>query len=510
MSLALTNPITLLTGKDPHDLTRQDLMNILVTRQIERITFHYTALDGKLKELKIPVQNRKQAERILANGERADGSSLFKGLVDAAVSDLYVIPDYKTAFLNPFDPGSLDFICRFINRNGERVPFALDNVVHKAHEFFKKSTGYELHALGELEFFLIRKEEDHLFPNPKQRGYHASSPFAKSGSVLNEMLNHISSITGAVKYGHYEVGYVENLVSELTEINGKQAEQVEIEFLPVPADEMGDHLVLARWIIRNVAYRHGMVATFTPKLEEGIAGSGLHVHMALMKNGHNQMVRPEGTLSDPALKVIGGLCRYADSLTAFGNTVASSYLRLVPDQEAPTRVCWSDMNRSAMVRVPLGWSNVPDLAKLVNPAQTEPYLDADSRQTVELRTGDGSAYVHLLLAGIILAAESGLADAAGVKTAEELYVRGNIFENKEIWNRLTPLPKSCVESARLLLEKRNLYEKDGIFPTSLIEYLARQLSAEYDENLNRQLAALPPDDRLKETRKVLHKDLHLH
>ncbi|MBN8704709.1 MAG: glutamine synthetase [Bacteroidetes bacterium] len=510
MSFALTNPLTLLTGKEPHEFNRQDFLNILASRQIERITFHYTALDGKLKELKIPVQNRKQAERILASGERVDGSSLFKGLVDTAVSDLYVIPDYKTAFLNPFDSGSLDFICRFINRNGERVPFALDNICFKAHETFKKNTGFELHALGELEFFLLRDEPQHLYPNPKQRGYHATSPFAKSGDVLNEMLNYISAITGAVKYGHYEVGYVEKLASDNPEIDGKQAEQVEIEFLPVPVDEMGDHLVLARWIIRNVAYKHGMVATFTPKLEEGVAGSGLHVHMALMKNGKNKMVKPDGALSDEAMKVMGGLCRYANSLTAFGNTVSSSYLRLVPDQEAPTRVCWSDMNRSAMVRVPLGWSNVRDLSKLVNPAQTEAFHDTDSRQTVELRTGDGSAFVHLLLAGITMAAESGLADPDGVKTAEKLYVKGNIFEDKETWNRLTPLPKCCVESSKLLVEIREQYEKDGIFPPSMIDYLSKQLATEYDEQLNRQLASLPPDERLRETRKVLHKDLHLH
>ena len=71
--------------------------------QIERITFHYTALDGEYKELKIPIGNRYQAERILADGERVDGSSLFKGMVETTLSDLYVVPLYKSAFLNPFD-----------------------------------------------------------------------------------------------------------------------------------------------------------------------------------------------------------------------------------------------------------------------------------------------------------------------------------------------------------------------------------------------------------------------
>jgi len=114
------------------------------------ITFRYTALDGKLKELKIPIANRHQAERILANGERVDGSSLFKGMVETALSDLYVVPIYKTAFLNPFDEGSLDLMCRFVTREGQLAPFALDTILNNAATLFRKTTGAELHALGEL------------------------------------------------------------------------------------------------------------------------------------------------------------------------------------------------------------------------------------------------------------------------------------------------------------------------------------------------------------------------
>ncbi|MDL1892922.1 glutamine synthetase, partial [Sphingobacteriales bacterium CHB3] len=91
-SYALTNPISLLVDKRPEDFTREDMIAVIEQKRIERITFRYTALDGKLKELKIPVSSRYQAERILADGERVDGSSLFKGMVDTALSDLYVVP----------------------------------------------------------------------------------------------------------------------------------------------------------------------------------------------------------------------------------------------------------------------------------------------------------------------------------------------------------------------------------------------------------------------------------
>jgi glutamine synthetase len=505
---ALANPLSVLLDKPREDFTREDLLRVIEEQHIERITFHYTALDGKLKELKIPIANRLQAERILADGERVDGSSLFKGMVDTALSDLYVVPVYKTAFKNPFVERSLDFVCRYLTRDGSLAPFAPDTILHRASELFGKHSGMELHALGELEFFLLSDPQNRSFAAAKQRGYHASAPFIKTGLVLDEMVRHITQITGAIKYAHSEVGYIERVRSDVDEIANKQGEQLEIEFLPTPVEDAADHLVVARWLIRNTAYKHGCVATFTPKLEEGIAGNGLHVHMEVRSKGKNIMSAAAGALSPEAKSVIGGLCTYADSLTAFGNTISSAYLRLVPNQEAPTRVCWSDMNRSAMIRVPLGWSSTENLAKKINPQQSTSYLAADGRQTVELRSPDGSAMVHLLLAGITMAAEWGLTHNDSKQIADQYYVSGNIFQDKELWNRLPALPKSCVESAHILLEKRELYEREGVFPKSVVEYAARTLESENDEQMNKRLIDLPADDRLMETRKIMHKDIH--
>jgi glutamine synthetase len=98
---ALSNPIANLLNKAPQEFSRKDMLRIFEEKHSERIGFHYTALDGKLKELKIPISNPYQLETILAEGERVDGSSLFKGMVDASVSDLYVVPLYRSVFLNP-------------------------------------------------------------------------------------------------------------------------------------------------------------------------------------------------------------------------------------------------------------------------------------------------------------------------------------------------------------------------------------------------------------------------
>jgi glutamine synthetase len=513
---ALGNPLAALLDKPASDFVREDFVKLVVNHGIERITFHYTGIDGKLKELKLPALDRSYVESVLAQGERVDGSSLFKGMVDAALSDLYVVPVYRTAFLNPFDEGSLDFVCRYLDRNGEPAPFPPDNILQRAAGLFRKNSGLVLNALGELEFFLLSEPGPRLYSAPKQRGYHGSRPFIKSGPVLDEMLRIISQVTGAVKYAHSEVGFIDSVRSDLDEIRGRRAEQLEIEFLPRPAEEMADALVLGRWIIRNVAFRHGSIATFTPKLEEGVAGNGFHFHLELVKDGRSVMAGPDGKLSVEARKLIGGLCEYADSLTAFGNTISSAYLRLVPNQEAPTRVCWSDLNRSAMIRVPLGWSNLGNLAAKVNPQETEAFQSvAGGRQTVELRSPDGSAQIHLLLAGIVMAADwafkGGLSlfkEYGPLELADKLYIKGNIFADKELLERLPVLPASCVESSRILLEKRGLYERDGIFPPSVIEYVAARLQAEDDEFMNKELADLPADDRLHEIRRTMHKDIH--
>lgn len=507
---ALANPLSLLLDKSPKNFTRENFIKIIFERRIERITFHYVGIDGKLKELKIPVGNRIQIDRILADGERVDGSSLFKGMVDTTLSDLYVVPVYKSAFLNPFDQQSLDFICRYLDPDGKRTPFAPDNILHRANKIFENNTGTQLHALGELEFFLLSDPSINIYPAQRQRGYQSSGPFIKSGEILNEMVKIITQLTGAVKYAHSEVGFIQSVRSDIEELRGKRAEQLEIEFLPTSIEDAADNLILGRWIIRNVAYRHGCVATFTPKLEEGIAGNGLHIHLELLKNRKNLMINKNGDLSNEAKKLIGGLCKYADSLTAFGNTVSSAYLRLVPNQEAPTRICWSDLNRSAMIRVPLGWSKISNLSKTLNKQQKNSFIDPEGRQTVELRSPDGSAVVHLLLAGITLAAKWGLTSSESLELSKKLYIKGNIFSDNELISKLPALPGSCVESAKILLKKRELYEHEAIFVPAIIDYIANLLLKENDADMNAHLIDLPADDRLHETRKIMHEDIHRH
>ena len=160
----IVSPISLFLEKNKDEFTREDLLRVIESFDIERFTFHYTALDGRIKELKIPIFDREHAELLLTEGERVDGSSLFKGIVDVGKSDLYVLPLYKTAFINPFDERSLDFMCRFLTGDGKLAGYTPDSVLFKASKLLKEKTGLELYALGELEFFLIGEEPTKLFP----------------------------------------------------------------------------------------------------------------------------------------------------------------------------------------------------------------------------------------------------------------------------------------------------------------------------------------------------------
>jgi glutamine synthetase len=506
-NFVLENPICKLVNKSKNELTRKDFLNIISKKQIERITFHYVAADGKLREMHIPVQNQYQTELILADGERVDGSSLFKGMITSEKSDLYVVPLYHSAFLNPFDSKSLDFFCRFFDDKGEPAAFTPDNILARAYSRLKEQTGFDLLALGELEFYLIFDQPTKQYLIGKQQGYHASPPFAKTTHIVNQMLTLLAQITGSIKYGHNEVGSIESLQSELEELNGKTAEQVEIEFNLSGIEDLANNIVLSSWVIRNVAYQNNCLATFFPKIDPGHAGNGLHFHLALSKNGRNKMVDSKNELSDYALKLIGGLCHFAPSLTAFGNTVSASYLRLVPGQEAPTRICWSKSDRNAMIRVPLAWSRTNNLASIINPSQKEILKYYEPRQTVEIRSPDGSAYVNLLLAGLSIAAEWGLTHPEEALKLARIYkisseIQSSISQSMEV------LGTSCVESAEKLLRHRYFFEKDGVFPPSVIDYYAKLLQSENDKDLNVRLISMPEEDRIIESRRIMHKNLY--
>ncbi len=507
-TFALENPLVKFLGKPREEFTREDLLKVILEKQIERITFHYTALDGKIKELKMPISNRHHAETLLAEGERVSGSLFFKDVVDERSSDLYVVPVYKSAFLNPFDNSSLDFVCRFINPYGELAPFAPDSILHNAHENFFKNTGLRLKAMGELELYIHGIAKSNLFQLNHRSGYHASEPFVKTADVVNEVLKHLAQVTGFVKFAHHDIGHINRIKSDYDELDGRFAEQIEFEFLPTPIDETGDLIVLARWVIRNVAYRNGYGTFFAPKLTEDQEGNGLHTQLQLYKDGKSIMIGEDRNLSLEAQALIGGLCRYMPTLSAFGNIVPSSYIRLNSNKCYST-VCWSDTASSA-IRVPSAWTKVQDIAQKINPQQLTCLTEREERKVVEFRSPDGSSNAHLLLAALTMAANWGLTHPQMACDITENSKLGGSPLNPIYDSSLYEMATSCDEAAEMLLAERGLYEKDRIFPSAVISHIAETLQKYNDRDLKTRLNAMPANERIDEINRILHRDIHKH
>ena len=372
--IALTkNLVVKFLGKEPKMFTRNDIIEYIVKNDIEMVNFMYPAGDGRLKTLNFVINDLDYLKTILTSGERVDGSSLFS-FIEAGNSDLYVVPRYATAFRDPFaEIPTISMLCSFFDKDGNPLATSPEQTLRKACRAFHNETGLEFEAMGELEYYVI-SPDDGMFPATDQRGYHESAPYAKFNEFRSKCMQYIAQTGGRIKYGHSEVG---NFTLE-----GMNYEQNEIEFLPVAAEEAADQLMLAKWVIRNLAFQMGFNVTFAPKITTGKAGSGLHIHMRLTRDGRNVMLGANKQLSDDARRMIAGLMDMAPSITAFGNTNPTSYFRLVPHQEAPTNVCWGDRNRSVLVRVPLGWTADSDMSVLANPLEQPSGFDASQKQKI--------------------------------------------------------------------------------------------------------------------------------
>ena len=460
------NRVVQFLKKLPNEFTREDIIRFCVENEVECVNLHYSGWDHKLKTLNFVINSQEHLEEILDAGERVDGSSLFP-FIEAGRSDLYVMPRLKTAFVNPFaDVMTLDFLCDYYDRDGQPFASSPRYILYKASEAFKQKTGMALHTMGELEYYVVSPieegTEDTLYQIPPQTGYHQSAPYCKFGDLRTDAMQLIAQCGGQIKYGHSEVG---NFVQD-----GKLYEQNEIEFLPIDIEDAADNLVIAEWVMFQLAYEYGVELTFLPKITAGMAGSGLHVHMKLVESGEtrdessNCMTHDDGSLTDDCKRAIAGLMIAGTSLPAWGNPSKESFQRLVPHQEAPTSLCWSFSNRSALVRVPLGWQHDRKFAH---------------KQTFEWRASDGTAEIHLLMAALCCAARHGFEAEDALKVAETTYVDlgVNIHDekNKELHDRLQQLPASTAEAADELEKNREIYTSMGVFSDSLVDYQTKWL-----------------------------------
>ncbi|MCQ1536636.1 glutamine synthetase [Methanosarcina sp. KYL-1] len=495
------NKLVQYLNKPASEFTKEDIIKFIKENGIKMLNFRYVGGDGRLKALTFVIRDEEHLDNLLSAGERVDGSSLFT-YIEADSSDLYVLPKYRTAFVNPFEEiPTLDILCSYFDKDGTPLKSASETVMKKALQTLTEKTGYELQAMGELEYYIIaNKDEVNMnFPAVDQRGYHESNPFTKFDQLRKEAMMYVSEAGGKIKYGHSEVG---NFTDD-----EYYYEQNEIEFETDSPESSVESLLVAKWMLRMLADQYGVIVSFAPKITVGKAGSGLHVHMKLLKDGKSVMVE-NGDVSDTAKCAMAGLLDIASGITAFGNRIPTSYLRLVPHQEAPTNICWGDRNRSALVRVPLGWfaEESSRMIATANPNYDDEFKSHSYKSTFEFRAADPSADLYLLLAAFAVGIRHGFEMDNALEVAKNLYIGVNIFkeEHKDRLAQLEHLPASCYESAQALKNLKDVFMQYDVFTEGMINDSVKYLEGLNDNQLSERLYG-----KNEEIRKLVNAYIHI-
>lgn len=462
---------------------KEDVIKYISQNSIKIVNLCHIPEEGKMKTLSFSATDRDRVLEVLEYGERVDGSSLFS-FFEPGKSDIYVFPRLDRAFLNPFAIlPTLNILCDYLDENGKPLSVAPQSVLERAERKLRASKGITLKALAELEFYIITKQQtDFLFVGAPDKNYHESSPFAMFEYIRNEILATLSLVGVSTKYGHSEVG-------RIMRADGTFMEQHELEFTPQKLEDMADAVALSKWVVRNVCMRHGASASFIPKIDLNHAGSGMHIHLCGLKGHRNITANANGVLSNEALKMIGGILKFAPSLAAFGNPTPVSYLRFIVRKESPMHICWSARNRLALIRIPLWWT-----------FKKKTERRDDGRETFEYRAPDAFANTHLLFAGLAVTASYGLENGNEcLKEAEDLHAE-SLNEEEEGFKIL---PLSCSEAAENLAGSRKTYEAHRVFPPRLIDKTIQKLKNYNDRDLWSNVLNKPA-----EIEKVLMEYLH--
>jgi glutamine synthetase len=442
-----------LIGKAALDWTLDDLMELVPAAGIRLVSLMHVGGDGWPKTLDFVPRDVKHLREVLVAGERADGSSLFGELgISVGSSDIVLRPRLSTAFLDPFaDQPTLVLLAAPYGRDGAPLAVSPTTLVQRAYERLKRETGVDLHALGEVEFFLGRRPEETDVAAAGDRGYHSSSPFVFGERMRREALCMLAGIGVPVKYGHAEVGHIQP-----DEVDARVWEQHEIELALQPLPAAADSVILTQWVLRNLAKRHGMRCTFEPILRKGHAGSGMHFHLSPVVDGIHATTR-EGVLTDEAKWLIGGLVRLAGASMAFGNRSLNSFLRLSQAKEAPNNVTWGQFNRKALIRLPI----------VATDERGRPVVP----ETIEFRLPDGSAHPHLVLAVVAQAMLAG----RDTPDLARLVEKTKAGEGEAVGNGFT-VPKGFADVAAALASERAALEAGDVFPSSVIDRMIGTLN----------------------------------
>ncbi|ALX47694.1 type I glutamate--ammonia ligase [Lentibacillus amyloliquefaciens] len=343
------------------ELTKDQIMKQIEKENVRFIRLQFTDMLGTIKNVEIPLS---QLEKALDNKMMFDGSSI-EGFVRIEESDMYLHPDLDSFVVFPWtsEKGKVArFICDIYNPDG--TPFAgcprynLKRNLQKMEEL-----GFDAFNIGtEPEFFLFKLNEngDPSMELNDHGGYFDLAPTDLGENCRRDIVLELEEMGFEIEASHHE---------------GAPG-QHEIDFKYSDAVRHADDIQTFKLVVRTVARKHNLHATFMPKPLFGVNGSGMHVNMSLFKNGENAFFDKDGEmqLSDVAYQFTAGVIKHATNFTAVTNPTVNSYKRLVPGYEAPCYVAWSGTNRSPLVRIPYsrGLSTRIE-ARSVDPA-ANPYM----------------------------------------------------------------------------------------------------------------------------------------
>jgi len=445
---------------------------------VQMVDLKFADLWGRWHHLTIPRSQFTPA--LVEDGIGFDGSAV--GLKSVKAGDMVLVPDFSTGFIDPFwDTLTLSFICSTLEAD-TKATFPNDprNIAHRAEEYLIESGIADRSQWGpEFEFYVfdsvayengmnrsgysVESGEatwrsgtgGHGHYIPLHGGYHAIPPQDALYNLRTEMSMHLQAMGVPVKYHHHEVG---------------GPGQCEIETPLVELLQAGDMTLIVKYVTKMVAHRHGRTATFMPKPLYGEAGSGMHFHQQLFKDGRNIFYDPAGygLMSQTALYYIAGLLLHGPALLAFTNPSTNSYRRLVPGFEAPVNAFFSLGNRSAAVRIPR-YATQPDQARF------------------EFRPPDATCNVYLALAAQLLAGLDGIRRQIDPTEAGCGPIDADVFawtdeQRATIW----PLPASLKEAMDALADDHDFLLVGNVFSTDLIErWIAFKMDKEYYQVRNR-------------------------
>lgn len=317
----------------------KEILQRAVEDNVKFMCLQFTDVTGAVKSVDIPIG---RLENALEDGVWFDGSSV-EGFARIQESDMRLIPDIDTYAVLPWSQPErrrARMFCAIYQPDGTQFPGDPRGVLKRTLERLK-DRAWSYNVGPEPEFFLLRKHApDSIHPVPHDvGGYFDFSASDDAQRVRTELMLALESMGLEIEAGHHEVS----------------RGQHEIDFHFTDAMRAADNVVTLKYTIRALAAQHGLIATFMPKPIFGVNGSGMHVHQSIFDSeGHNLFFDPEDDyhLSNTAYGFIAGQMAHARALAAIVAPTVNSYKRIIPGYEAPVYVCWAQINRSAMIRIP--------------------------------------------------------------------------------------------------------------------------------------------------------------